>query len=211
MPHKEATLTLADEVSARARAIGAVNTVMFEDGRIIGDNFDGVGFLTNLRARAAHRFDEHAPALVIGARGAARAILHALLDTDLPEIRLTNRSAARAATLAERFGRRIRLVDWEQAERAMPGAATIINTTSLGMVGYPPLPLGLAHADAHAVVADIISRPAVTPFLAEAQARGLFTVGGLGMLLHQAPRGFEAWFGVRPKVEEDVWAVMTAP
>lgn len=211
MPHKEIALTLADDVSDRARAIGATNTVIFRDGRIVADNYDGVGFLTNLKHEAGEQFDPAAPALVFGAGGAARAVLHALLDAGVPEIRLANRSRERAESLAKRFGRQIQVIEWTAAEEAMPGAATVINTTSLGMVGNPPLPFSLDRVDAGAVVADIVSRPAVTPLLAAAQARGLTTVGGLGMLLHQAPSGFAAWFGVRPEVDRDVWDVMTAP
>ena len=211
MPHKETALALADDISDRALAIGATNTVVFNDGRILAENYDGVGFLQNLQTAVGDQFRSNAPALVLGAGGAARAVLHALLDTGLPEIRLCNRSRERADALAKRFGSCIKVVDWDKAEQAMPGAATLINTTSLGMVGNPPLPFALDSADGDAVVADIVSRPAVTPLMAAAQARRLTTVGGLGMLIHQAPAGFEAWFGVRPKVEKDVWDIMTAP
>ena len=132
MPHKETALTLADEVSDRAGAIGAANTVIFKDGRIIADNYDVVGFLTNLQATVGDQFDTDAPAVVFGAGGAARAVLHSLLEAGVPEIRLINRSRERAEALAERFGPRIAVTECNTAERAMPGASTLINTTSPG-------------------------------------------------------------------------------
>ncbi len=207
MPHKETALALADDASDRASVIGAANTLVFRDGRIIADNYDGVGFLENLRRTAGSRFNPSAPALVFGAGGASRAVIHSLLEAGLPEIRLANRSRDRAGALADLFGSRVTVIDWETAESRMPGAATLVNATSLGMVGNPPLPFSLDQADEDAAVADIVSRPLITPFISAARERELATVGGLGMMLHQAPPGFEMWFGVRPIVDD----VMMAP
>jgi len=211
MPHKETALAFADEASERALAIGSTNTLIFDSGRIFADNFDGVGFITNLRQTAGTHFNSAKPVLVFGAGGACRAVLHALLDDGVPEIRLANRTRERAVNLAERFGTRVRVIDWEKAETAMPGAGTIVNTTSMGMNKIPPLSFALDSADDDAVVADIVARPQETSFLDTAQARELTTVSGLGMLLHQAPPGFEAWYGVKPTVDDGVRDVMLAP
>jgi len=191
MPHKETALALADEVTGRAQAIGSTNTLIFDNGQIIADNYDGVGFLKSLRQTAGTRFDTTKPVLVFGAGGASRAVLHSLLDAGVPEIRLTNRTPARAENLAERFnslfGIKVRVVDWHKAESAMSGAGTLINTTSMGMNKNPPLPFNLDQVDDDAVVADIVNTPQLTPFLVAAQTRDLLIVKGLGMLLHQAP------------------------
>lgn len=203
LPHKETALALATEASDRARAIGAANTLVFlPDGGFLADNTDGVGFLSNLRQVQPRWTAAAGPALVLGAGGAARAVLAALLDDGAPEIRLANRTQARAQALADAFGPKIRIVPWKAAGETMRGAATIVNTTSLGMAGQAPLDLGFDAADPDALVTDIVYQPLVTPFLARAAEAGLATVDGLGMLLHQAVPGFEAWFGRRPEVDD---------
>ena len=201
IPHKLPALELADEASAAAAAIGAANTIRFDpDGRIFADNTDGYGFIENLREGAPAWNAAAGPALVLGAGGAARAVIYALLEAGVPTIRLANRTGDRAQALAAHFGPRIELVDWPARSAATDGAATIVNTTSLGMTGNPPLELSLDDAPATALVTDIVYAPLETPLLAAARARGLATVDGLGMLLHQARPGFRAWFGTDPSV-----------
>jgi shikimate dehydrogenase len=201
IPHKVTALELADEASPAARAIGAANTIRFDgNGRIHADNTDSYGFIENLRDGAPSWNPAAGPALVLGAGGAARAVIHALLEGGAPVIRLANRSPARAEALAAHFGSRIELISWAARDTATGGAATIVNTTSLGMTGQPPLALSLTDAPATALVTDIVYAPLETPLLAAARARGLATVDGLGMLLHQARPGFRAWFGADPAV-----------
>lgn len=212
IPHKEAVLALATTRSARAERIGAANTLTFTaGGGVEADNTDGHGFLANLRQAAPGWTPEAGPALVLGAGGAARAIVVALLDAGVPELRLANRSRNRAEALAAAFGPRIVVHDWDHAERALAGVRTIVNTTALGMAGQPPLSLALDAAPDDALVTDIVYQPLETPFLAAAKARGLATVDGLGMLLHQAVPGFERWFGLRPEVDADLRAAVLAP
>ena len=212
LPHKEAALVLADEASEIARAIGAANTLIFrEDGSIFADNTDGFGFIENLRQGAGTAWNPLEPAVVLGAGGAARAVIHSLIGAGAPEIRLTNRTAARADELAQRFGSKVKTIPWDKAETALPGAGVIVNTTSLGMKGAPPLELDLAHAPKTAIATDIVYTPLITTFLEAAQAQGLKTVDGLGMLLHQARPGFTAWFGPTPEVDETLRSLMLAP
>jgi shikimate dehydrogenase len=201
LPHKLSALALADEATEAAHMIGAANTITFlADGRIRADNSDGYGFIENVRAGAVGWDPASGPALVLGAGGAARAILFALLDAGVPEIRLANRTRAKAEALAEHFGRRVELTEWAERDAACDGAGLIVNTTSLGMSGNPPLEISLAAAPAGAVVTDIVYSPLETEILAQARARGLSVVDGLGMLLHQARPGFRAWFGADPMV-----------
>jgi shikimate dehydrogenase len=201
LPHKLAALELADEASAAARAIGAANTIGFDaEGRIFADNTDSYGFTENLCEGAPGWDPAAGPALVLGAGGAARAVIHALLEAGAPTIRLANRSQNKAEALAAHFGPRVEPVAWAGRDGATGGAATIVNTTSLGMTGNPPLQLALDDAPATALVTDIVYAPLETPLLAAARARGLTTVDGLGMLLHQARPGFRAWFGADPAV-----------
>lgn len=200
-PHKISALGLADSVTDRAALIGAANTLTFKDnGTISADNTDGYGFIQNLRQNAPGWEARSGPALVLGAGGAARAVVSALLSEGVTELRLSNRTRGRADMLADQFGAKVEVVDWNRASDAMDGAATIVNTTSLGMVGQPELPVVLDAAPLTSVVTDIVYAPLVTKFLAAAQERGLQTVDGLGMLLHQGVPGFENWFGQRPEV-----------
>ena len=211
IPHKEAALAAADEATPRARAIGAANTLVFgPGGLVLADNTDAFGFLENLKDRApAWRPDR--PALVLGAGGACRAVIHALLEAGAPEIRLANRTLARAEALAAAFGPRVRVLPFVEAGAHLAGAGLIVNTTSLGMKDAPPLDLDLAGAEPDALATDIVYTPLVTPFLAAAAARNLAVVDGLGILLHQARPGFAAWFGVEPEVDDALRAVMLEP
>jgi shikimate dehydrogenase len=203
IPHKEAAFALCDEVAPSARRAGAVNTLVFRDGRMIGFNTDGVGFMANLRA---HGVDPAAgPALVLGAGGAARAIGAALLDAGVV-VHFCNRTEDRAARLAAAIGGGV--IGWEDRAAALGDYALVVNTTSLGMAGHPPLTLDLARAPAGLAVADIVYVPLETPLLAAARARELRAVEGLGMLLHQAVPGFAAWFGVTPVVDEALYRVV---
>jgi shikimate dehydrogenase len=200
LPHKEAALKIADTADPTARRIGAANTlVVDEDGRVHAFNTDAYGFLEHLRSAAPGWRAAAGPAVVLGAGGASRAVVSALLDAGLRELRLLNRSRDRADVLANDFGG-VQVLDWADRARALEGAALLVNTTTLGMVGQAPLDLDLARLPATAVVDDIVYRPLQTPLLKAAAARGNPTVDGLGMLLHQARPGFRAWFGVEPEV-----------
>jgi shikimate dehydrogenase len=202
IPHKEAVLGLADIVTDRAALIGAANTLIFrKDGKIHADNTDGVGFLANLRQEAPQWQPGQGPAVVLGAGGAARAIVAALLEAGVPEIILTNRTRLRAETLKSAFGARVTVIDWVQIASHLVTAATIVNTTALGMTGKPELKLPYEALNPNALVTDIVYAPLETVLLKEAKARGCITVDGLGMLLHQAVPGFERWFGKRPTVD----------
>lgn len=204
LPHKVAVLALADQWTDRATLIGAANTLTFKsDGRIFADNTDGYGFLENLRQGAPNWQPQAGPALVFGAGGAARAVIVALLDAGVPEIILTNRTKAKSDTLRMVFGARIRVVDWAQAANHLAAAATVVNTTSLGMTGAGEFRVPLDTLDPSAVVTDIVYNPLITPFLQRAADRGCTIVDGLGMLLHQGVPGFERWFGTRPQVDAD--------
>jgi len=209
VPHKEAGLAIADEVDPWAKAVGAVNTLVFhENGRIGASNTDGFGFIENIRAGAPGLDLRLGPAIVIGAGGAARAVAAAMLDAGVRSVRLINRTRARAdalsATLSSAFNGAynglVQVADWERRAEAISDGFLLVNTTTLGMTGQPPLDLPLDALPKHAVVNDIVYAPLETPLLAAARARGNPTVDGLGMLLHQARPGFEAWFGVRPEV-----------
>ncbi|SDE64849.1 shikimate dehydrogenase [Limimaricola pyoseonensis] len=209
IPHKLSALRIADEVSDRARRIGAANTLTFKDGAIHADNTDGHGFIANLRQNAPDWSAADGPAVVLGAGGAARAVLDALAEAGAPEIRLANRTRARAEALAEIFPRAT-VVDWAEAAGAFDGAATAVNTTSLGMQGADPFDIDLSALPASALATDIVYTPLDTPMLIAARARGCRTVDGLGMLLHQAVPGFSRWFGATPEVTEATRAAVLA-
>jgi shikimate dehydrogenase len=200
LPHKEAALATADEVSPRARAIGAANTIVVRGGRLLADNTDGYGFLENLRQGAPAWHPAAGPAVVLGAGGAARAVVHALLEAGVAELRLANRTRSRAETLAQSFAG-VRVFDWGDA-RVLEDAALLANSTSLGMSGQPPLEIALDRLPPAALVTDLVYSPLETALLSSARARGNATVDGLGMLLHQARPGFAAWFGREPEVDE---------
>ena len=204
IPHKEAALALADEVSDTARQIGASNTLSFREGRIYADNTDAYGFIQNLRDGAPVWRPEQSRALVIGAGGAARAVLIALIQAGVPEILLTNRTLSRAESLARALTGPIRVVDWESFAQVLPQAGLVVNTTSLGMDGQPPMGFPAEALHPESVVTDIVYTPLETQLLRDAKARGCHVVDGLGMLLHQAVPGFERWFGHRPEVTADL-------
>ncbi len=209
IPHKEAVLNLADIVSDRAAVIGAANTLQFrKDGKIHADNTDGYGFIENLRQSAPNWDPKAGPCAVFGAGGAARAVVHALLESGVPEIHLTNRSRPRSDALRSEFGTRIHVHDWVKAANTLDGAVTVVNTTSLGMVGKPEFRVPLDGLERGAVVTDLVYAPLDTDFLIRAREAGCITVDGLGMLLHQGVPGFERWFGVRPNVDDQVRAAV---
>jgi shikimate dehydrogenase len=205
IPHKEAVLALADVVSDRAALIGAANTLIFrQDGKIHADNTDGYGFLENVRTGAPWWVPEAGPAAVFGAGGAARAVITALIEAGVPEIRLANRTRNRADVLRSEFGTKVVVTDWVQAGNMLEGARLVVNTTSLGMVGKADFRVPLDALDQDAIATDLVYAPLRTTFLRKAEQRGCTTVDGLGMLLHQAVPGFERWFGVRPDVDDDL-------
>jgi shikimate dehydrogenase len=207
VPHKEAAFTLS-QPDERARAVGAVNTLWLESGVLRSTNTDVEGFLDNLDACAPHWHRDTGKALVLGAGGAARAVIYGLLSRGVERIVVANRTAGRAEALRTSFGERVQVADWAEAEPGLADTALLINTTTLGMHGQPPLALDLARLRGHAIVADIVYVPVVTPLLAAARARGLLTADGLGMLLHQAVRGFALWFGRTPQVTGELRALV---
>jgi shikimate dehydrogenase len=198
IPHKVAAFAICDTVDESARCAGAVNTLTFEDGRITGSNTDGWGFLENLRANGVD--PAAGPALILGAGGAARAVAAGLLELGVA-VTVANRTRARAGELARELPG-LQVIDWEVRDNALPDHAMLVNTTSLGMAGHPPLDLDLDRAAGGLTVADIVYVPLETPLLAAARTRQISCVGGLGMLLYQAIPGFRAWFGVDPEVDE---------
>jgi shikimate dehydrogenase len=203
LPHKQAALDIADDVSDAAFAIGAANTLTFHtDGTIHADNTDAYGFYQNLRAGASNWTPEKGPVVMIGAGGAARAAIHILLEEGAPTIRLTNRTKENAEMLAAHFGGRVDVVNWSERDEALESSGLIVNSTSLGMIGQPPLDLRLDAAPNSAVVTDMVYNPLETQLLADARSRKMIAVDGLGMLLHQARPGFNRWFGFDPVVDD---------
>ena len=209
-PHKGAGMVICDEVTPQAHNIGAVNTVVIDDdGRLLGSNTDVYGFLENIRRNSAWQASD-GPAVLLGAGGAARGLAVALADAGVPELRILNRTQLRADALATVIGEVARVWPWDRRADALDGAALLVNSTVLGMEGQPPLELDLSQLPTDAVVNDIVYAPLETPLLAAAAARGNPVVDGLGMLLYQAQPGFEAWFGVRPEVDETLRSFVMA-
>jgi len=215
VPHKQSALELLmeiGEVDDVARRIGAVNTVVVdEDGRLQGSNTDAFGFMENIRAQAPGWQANAGPVVLLGAGGAARAIIVALLDAGVPEIRLTNRSRDRADGLATEFGAKINVSDWERRGDILSDANGLVNSTSLGMEGQPPLHMDLGNLGENVLVTDIVYAPLATELLLNARQKPEKTchiVDGLGMLLHQARPGFKTWFGVEPTVDDDLRQVI---
>jgi shikimate dehydrogenase len=215
IPHKERVLLLSapDE---RARAIGAANTLWYDGDTLCSTNTDIEGFVSNLDA-CAPGWDDAAEALVLGAGGSSRAVVFGLLERGVRRIHLANRSAGRAEALADEFDVKARAVGatiiptgWQEVADILPRAGLLVNTTSLGMAGEPDLAVDVGLLPPQATVADLVYVPLVTPLLAAARGRGLRTADGLGMLLYQAVRGFELWFGRRPQVTADLYAVIEA-
>ena len=204
IPHKEVAFESVESCDEAATAIGAVNTLWFEGGKLCGGNTDAYGFAANLDALAPG-WDNTDTALVLGAGGAGRAIVHALQKRGFSRIAIVNRTLSRAEELAGHFGHGVSAHGWDEAQDLVKDAGLIVNTTSLGMSGHGDageFPLDLSQAQKSAVATDIVYIPLKTPFLTKAESVGLKTVDGLGMLLHQAVPGFERWFGNRPQVTD---------
>lgn len=208
IPHKEQALACSMP-DTRARAVGAANTLYFVGDELHSTNTDVEGFIGNLDA-SAPGWDRAQEALVLGAGGSSRAVIFGLLDRGIARVHLANRTAERAQVLAKQFGDRVSVLAWDKVESMLPRAGLLVNTTSLGMKGQPPLALDVARLPNDAVVADLVYVPLETALLKSAKARGLKTADGLGMLLHQAVRGFELWFGKRPQVTPELRALVEA-
>ncbi len=205
IPHKVAAMSVVDRVEPLAQRIGAANTIVVEsDGSLTGRNTDAFGFIQSLYDAQPTWQANAGSAMVIGAGGAARAVLVGLLDAGVPEIRLTNRSPEKAQELAREFGAAIQPIAWAERHDALAGVSLLVNTTNQGMHGEPALDLRLDALPADALVSDIIYIPLETPLLAAARLRGNPTVNGLGMLLNQARPAFQAWFGVQPAITPDL-------
>lgn len=209
IPHKEAAFALVERRDEAAEAIGAVNTLWLEDGVLWGGNTDALGFAGNLDKHAPG-WAANGPAVVLGAGGASRAVIHALKDRGLNDIRIVNRTLARAEELVDRFGAGVSAHGAGAVGELLSDAGLLINTTALGMHGNETLAADPAGLPGHAIVTDIVYVPLETPLLAAARARGLKTVDGLGMLLHQAVPGFERWFGKRPQVTPQLRRMIVA-
>ncbi|HKM87425.1 MAG TPA: shikimate dehydrogenase [Xanthobacteraceae bacterium] len=209
LPHKEAALALS-QPDERASAIGAANTLWLDAGVLRSTNTDVEGFLDNLDACARHWNQGLRKAVVLGAGGAARAVIYGLITRGVEQIALANRTPGRAEVLRQKFGARVQIVRWEELNAVFADAALLVNTTTLGMQGQPELPVDIARLPGDAVVADLVYVPVHTPLIAAAKARALRTADGLGMLLHQAVRGFALWFGKKPAVTPELRALLEA-
>lgn len=208
IPHKETAYRVAADVRPAARAAGAANTLWYEGDRLVADNTDAMGFMDNLRSVVPGLHLDGLGVSVLGAGGAARGIVFALLEAGVGEVRIFNRTRARADSVAEYFGARAKAFDWDERSRQSRDMSLLVNTTPLGMPGVEPLDMEVGALDRNCVVADIVYVPILTPLLAAARTRGLTIVDGLGMLLHQAVPGFEKWFGVRPQVTGELRALL---
>ncbi len=211
VPHKVNAMRFMDELHPAARRVAAINTIVVQaDGRLLGMNNDGAGYIQSLRDADATWRGNAGPALVLGAGGAARAIVVALLDEGVPELRITNRTLERAQALAEAVGERVKVVPWAERNEAMAGVSLLVNTTIQGMHGQSTLDVVLDALPRAAMVSDAIYIPMETPLLAQARLRGHRTVNGLGMLLNQARPAFESWFGVMPEITPELCAAVEA-
>ena len=211
IPHKEAAFRLVDRVDPAGQRMGAINLIVVEaDGSLSGFNKDGYGFIENLRDGKPGWRGDAGPAVVLGAGGGARSVVVSLMDEGAPEIRLVNRTRARAEQLAREFTGPVRVLDWEERHAALACAALLVNTTNQGMLGQPALEIDLSALPVAALVCDIVYNPLQTPLLAAAATRGNPTVNGLGMLIHQARPAFKAWFGVDPEPTAELRAMLEA-
>lgn len=210
VPHKGAAFAAADVKAASAQAVAAANTLWLEDGKLHAANTDTYGFMRNLELAAPDRSVAHKPVTILGAGGAARAIVFGFLEGGASEVRVCNRTRARAEALAEQFGARIKVVEWDARNRAARDSAVLVNTTTIGMDGQGSPDIDFAGFDPGCVVCDIVYVPLQTELLGAARAHGLRAVDGLGMLLHQAVPGFEKWFGVRPEVTAELRDLVVA-
>ena len=206
VPHKETVLKLS-EPDERARAVGAANCLWYDGDKLRSTNTDVEGFLANLDTSAPGWDRGLESAIVLGAGGGARAVVFALIAREVNRVYVSNRTPERALALKKKFGARVQVIGWGETTGLLGGAGLLVNTTTLGMVGQPPLEVNLRCADSM-VVADLVYAPLVTGLLGAARARGLRTADGLGMLLHQAVRGFERWFGVKPEVTAELRALV---
>jgi shikimate dehydrogenase len=211
IPHKEEAVEFVDAIDPVARRVGAVNTIVVRpDGSLSGLNTDGYGFIANVRDGRPGWQADAGPAVVIGAGGAARSVVVSLIDAGAREIRLMNRTRARAQQLGDAFGNGVCVLDWDARHKALAGAALLVNTTNQGMAGQPPLDLKLNELPRAALVYDLVYNPLHTPLLRAARERGNPIVDGLGMLLHQARPAFQAWFGVLPEITAELHAAIEA-
>lgn len=208
IPHKEEVFKLVPAADDYTRRVGAINTVYFRDGTLAGTNTDGEGFIANLASKVDVEQLRNERVIILGAGGAALAIAGALQDRQIGNIAIANRTPERVAAVQAKIGGRIETLQWENAGESLSECRLLINTTSLGMQGQPPLQLQLDRLQPEAVVTDIVYTPLKTPLLIDAERRGNRVVGGLGMLLHQAVRGFSLWFGVRPKVTDELYDIV---
>ena len=205
MPHKQTAMPLLDRVNETAKRIGAVNTIVVEaDGTLSGFNNDGNGFVQSLRDAKADWRGDAGPILLLGAGGASRAVVVALLENGAREIRIANRTAEKAEAIAREFGSAVSTVAWSDRGAALGDVALLVNCTDRGMVGKDALEIDLSRLRPETLVADLIYTPLETPFLAAARVRGCVTVNGLGLLLNQARLAFKAWFGVMPEVTPEL-------
>jgi shikimate dehydrogenase len=210
VPHKEQAFKLADVVKEEAIAVKAANTLWLEGDRLCATNTDTYGFMTHLNRSAPGWNDKERPVALLGAGGAAKAILYGLVQGGAREVRVFNRTKERAVELAASFDSSVSVVDWQKRDEGLEECGLVVNSTTLGMTGSHSLDLSLQKLPGDAVVSDIVYAPLETPLLAEARARGCRTVDGLGMLLHQAVPGFERWFGVRPEVNDELRRLVVA-
>ena len=208
IPHKEQALALSSP-DARVRAVGAANTLYFHGEELRSTNTDVEGFINNLDA-SAPGWDSAEDVLVLGAGGSSRAVIFGLIERGIKRVHLANRTASRTQLLADQFGAQVQPLTWDAIDTVVPRAGLLVNTTSLGMKGQPPLAVDVTLLPAAATVADLVYVPLETDLLKAAKARGLKTADGLGMLLHQAVRGFELWFGKRPAVTPELRALVEA-
>jgi shikimate dehydrogenase len=209
LPHKEAAMALS-EPDDRARAVGAANTLWLENGGLLSTNTDVEGFTANLDAAVPDWDLALGEAVVLGAGGSARAVIYGLIEREVGRIHVVNRTSTRSEELQRRFGPAVQPANWSALPHLLIRAGLLVNTTSLGMTGQPPLDVDVSPLSSHAVVADLVYVPLETNLLAAARGRGLATAEGLGMLLHQAVRGFQLWFGVRPEVTPALRALVEA-
>jgi shikimate dehydrogenase len=209
IPHKQQAMKIVDEVDALARAIGAISCVVVRpDGSLAGTNNDCYGFIQSVKAEQPGWRADAGPIVVIGAGGGSRAVCYGLAREGAKEIRLVNRTLARAQEIAAQFGSPIKALPWERRHDALEGAAMVVNTTSMGMVGQPALDIRLDKLGKSALAADIVYIPLETPFLAAARKRGNRTMNGLGMLLNQGRPAWKAWFGIEPEVTPELRAMV---
>jgi shikimate dehydrogenase len=204
VPHKAAAFSAANEREDSAKAVSAANTLWLSDGKLVAANTDTYGYMTNLSQQAPGWDRRDAPVSILGAGGAARAIVFGFLDAGVSEIRVFNRTRTRAETLAQQFGSCVKVFDWSEREAGSRDSAVLVNTTTIGMNGVGTLDFDLAGFDPECVVSDIVYVPLETELLRKARSQGLRIVDGVGMLLHQGVPGFEKWFGVRPEVTDEL-------